>query len=965
MEQTSDQNYVLPQPPESVADIQTSLKNEPGFLKRPKTTFGFLASLAVGYIRHWPISAVMGVVMGVATALFGCFFPAKRDFLNLLSIPSWQRGLFFALLPMVGWGFVRGVISGRGRYIKQIGKGISDSFLELFGRWKTTGKYFYLSGALFASLTGYFCRFHWTFAAALSAMLFLSAATRPDSFITGLAGFVLRDFSRLFRKNKKTPTIANTARFMLGLCAGMLLAAASRLLETYTEPLYGTLTFYVVMGVFGALFTFNIVLLSTKARQAVVPVMLLLILFCTQAMPFSAFAEGEEDESDQNIQIEVIESASHGRVKYRSTSKAEAELYGKGWVVEKNYETRETLTIPSALDNGEPIVGIDYRGLSPERMRIAEGEREGELTIWPSYQTEIIIEEGVKFIKEYAFADMNKLERVTLPDSLMMVEGEGHLFADCKQLTEVNFPRKLAEPSKALIKKMEEVLINRFNTNRMFENCTALMEVKFPAGITSISYAFVGCTAMESYTVPEGITDIAGAFDGCTELTQVNLRRGIQNTGDAFRNCTSLRSVNIPDDWSTVNCFSGSGITEVRIPPSVRTLWIGAYENCNNLTTVDLPDTVEELYYDAFRGCRQLSSVVLSSVVGDNAFSDCPRLSSVTFRQHWKNTKGIKAFENSPNAVLYCLTDSGIPEYAKLHNYKYKIIGSVPPHKSDYSFQSTNSPDPDNRPVNTPENNNIPVAEGIEVTAIVTLAIASEEDKAKKREAFKKAGYVETDDGHFWKITKDRDGNQVSFEYDENGSLLSRNKNTPDGGREVTDYTLDENGKISRTVTQSYDKNGGKSNISTVAEYNADGKAVKVAKVDNTQLRGDHYRVLEESLFDNDGKITDYKVFDTNGNLTDHHEFYTRELLIEGGPFKGLESVDVTVKTVTAFDRNGNPTGSSVVVYNPDGTTYCTTNYDVNGNKISHLGPAPKFEGEYIPRIFKPGSQSEAIFGRG
>jgi len=103
--------------------------------------------------------------------------------------------------------------------------------------------------------------------------------------------------------------------------------------------------------------------------------------------------------------------------------------------------------------------------------------------------------------------------------------------------------------------------IKRFGTE-VFSHCYSLKSIKMPSALTEMEEFFQGvffnCYALESITLPKTLTKIqAGMFYDCMSLKSLELHEGITEIGN--------------------NAFSGSGIENIVIPKSVKTLGMGAF----------------------------------------------------------------------------------------------------------------------------------------------------------------------------------------------------------------------------------------------------------------------------------------------------------------------------------------------------------------------------------------------------
>lgn len=107
-----------------------------------------------------------------------------------------------------------------------------------------------------------------------------------------------------------------------------------------------------------------------------------------------------------------------------------------------------------------------------------------------------------------AFASCNKLESVTLPDSIINIEDEA------------------------------------------FYYCGSLKSIELPDGVVSFGdRIFEGCSNLEAINIPKNVADLGiHAFDGCLKLTSVNLPSGLEKIGAfTFNGCSALKSIAIPD----------------------------------------------------------------------------------------------------------------------------------------------------------------------------------------------------------------------------------------------------------------------------------------------------------------------------------------------------------------------------------------------------------------------------------
>ena len=166
-------------------------------------------------------------------------------------------------------------------------------------------------------------------------------------------------------------------------------------------------------------------------------------------------------------------------------------------------------------------------------------------------------------------------------------------------------------------------------------SCAEVTTVIVPEGVTTIGkYAFKGCVNLKSITIPDSVKVIEDqAFQECSNLTSVTFSENSQlkSIGRyAFERCAKLTSIVIP-----------GGVTEIGYE---------AFYKCTALKNIAIPNGVTNLE-SLFSGCLSLSSVTFDEnsqlkVIGQGAFSDCSRLTSITIPVSVKEIDS-GAFRNS------------------------------------------------------------------------------------------------------------------------------------------------------------------------------------------------------------------------------------------------------------------------------------------------------------------------------
>lgn len=180
-----------------------------------------------------------------------------------------------------------------------------------------------------------------------------------------------------------------------------------------------------------------------------------------------------------------------------------------------------------------------------DNFRITNIVSEDSLLIRSNYHDTVIvvISPNVKIIGDYAFAYLENLVQLDIPDGVESIGSNA--FNRLRALTVLKLPPSLLRIG-----------------SKAFERCHSLHRITIPSSVSIIQEsAFIGCSGLEVATFGSGVEYIGNnAFSNCTRLSKITLNKGLEVIDfQAFSGCPSLHSVTIPAsvvgiDYSSFDC---------------------------------------------------------------------------------------------------------------------------------------------------------------------------------------------------------------------------------------------------------------------------------------------------------------------------------------------------------------------------------------------------------------------------
>ena len=287
-------------------------------------------------------------------------------------------------------------------------------------------------------------------------------------------------------------------------------------------------------------------------------------------------------------------------------------------------------------------------------------------------------------IGENAFYHCDSLVSVTIPDSVIIIDGnrnisEGAFYA-CYNLSAVNFGENSQLDSIGDCAFLDCISLKLITIpdsvtsigDCAFSECLRLTSIIIPDSVTSIGYyAFGDCLVLTSIIIPDGVTSIGEyVFGECVSLViyceapeQPSVWSLNWNVWDYRESCCPVvwncKQNNIADDGyeydvvdgirygfkdNEAKVISNNYFGDVTIPSTVeykdkdyivKSIRFGAFARCYNLASVIIPDGVTSIGDSAFFGCKNLVRVNTGANsklenIGRYAFSGCSSITSIT-----------------------------------------------------------------------------------------------------------------------------------------------------------------------------------------------------------------------------------------------------------------------------------------------------------------------------------------------
>ena len=182
---------------------------------------------------------------------------------------------------------------------------------------------------------------------------------------------------------------------------------------------------------------------------------------------------------------------------------------------------------------------IDKNQLYIIGSEIPDYDLENDQSPWKTMKSEynkIYLDDSIKRIGNFAFAELNNIKEIRMPHFLMNI-GD-YAFYSCNKLEHIHIPDYVE-------------IIGR----NCFEGCSRINNITIPQYVTIIKErTFSSCSELSTIIIGEEVHTIEDyAFSHCTSLTSINIPRNVNKIGKRpFFYCSLLTTIN----------YSGSYLSE-------------------------------------------------------------------------------------------------------------------------------------------------------------------------------------------------------------------------------------------------------------------------------------------------------------------------------------------------------------------------------------------------------------------
>ena len=292
------------------------------------------------------------------------------------------------------------------------------------------------------------------------------------------------------------------------------------------------------------------------------------------------------------------------------------------------------------------------------------------------------IDDGVKYIYDYAFAFNSKLKNITFPDTLKII-GTGAFRGSI--LEKASFPEGLEYISDDAFAVCDYFIpVNDYPKSLKYVSPTAFDNSAWNYSFSGVYYindtAYRCRTGLEETTLADNTRVInSWCFLGedCQKLKKVYIPASVDEIYlEAFYKCPKLREIIVDEDnpyFTSVDgmlftkdktqlliCPSGR-IKDAIVPDGTKIIATKAFAYCIYVNEIKLPETITTIGNNAFIGCDALKKIAIPKnveMLGDELFNLCDSIENISINCLTTNISAAELktnpwYNNLPEGVIY------------------------------------------------------------------------------------------------------------------------------------------------------------------------------------------------------------------------------------------------------------------------------------------------------------------------
>ena len=239
--------------------------------------------------------------------------------------------------------------------------------------------------------------------------------------------------------------------------------------------------------------------------------------------------------------------------------------------------------------------------------------RNGELLKYTGKEEHVVIPDGIRRIGSGAFWNNLALKTVSIPGSVSCICGDAFVY--CENLTKVNIPESVDQMGDDPFAGCIDIEID--NESPFFVNDDGVL---FDRDRRFLIH-YTASIQDEYYEIPLSVEWIGKhGFYKCENLKCVRITKNVKFMGNnAFSDCINIHLINDSpyfayedgvlynkEKTTCMHYSMGSGIKNVKIASTVRTIGRNSFWNCDMVDTIEIPASVRQIGYNPFANCRNV-----------------------------------------------------------------------------------------------------------------------------------------------------------------------------------------------------------------------------------------------------------------------------------------------------------------------------------------------------------------------